>query len=76
MLHCKHPTKYMQLGKENAKYDISKRIVRITYASVYEKQYINYNLKQLKDTVFSSLHFSDDYNKAQRDELTKFKHMP
>ena len=65
----------MRLGKVNAKYDINKRIVRITYASVSENQNINDNLKHLKDTSFSSLHFSDDYNNAQRDEFTTFKSM-
>ena len=74
-LHCKIPSKYVRLGKVNSKYKVSKRIVKITYESISEKQNIYENLRQLKDSAFSSLHFSDDYNLIQREELNKFKSM-
>ena len=68
-LHCKLPTKYTRLGKVNEKYKVSKRVVKITYASLSEKETVTENLRLLKGSDVSYLHFSDDYNEEQRKEL-------
>ena len=56
-LHCKLPTKYTRLGKVNEKYKVSKRVVKITYASLSEKETVTENLRLLKGSDVSYLHF-------------------
>ena len=68
-LHCPVPTTFSKLGNTNANFQVSRRLVKITYKSLADKQTVQENLRLLKDSYHQSLRFSDDYNPDQVAEL-------
>lgn len=64
------PTSITRLGTTNTTFSISKRIIRIVYSSIDEKNAITSTFKLLKSSPhFRSIRFSDDLNSEQQHEL-------
>ena len=72
-LHCRIPKRYTRLGKANSDFSVSRRILRITYSSLAEKNTVNENLRLLKDSTHSKLRFTSDYNPTQLAEISAMK---
>ena len=70
------PSNCTRLGKINPSYSTSKRIIRITYSSLSDKELIISKLNLLKSSPhFRVIRFSDDLNSEQRKELKEAREL-
>ena len=73
-MHCKLAAKYTKIGAINPDFEVSKRLVKVTYTTIAEKDSVSVsNLYLMKETSHKQLHFSDDYDTEQLNQIKIMK---
>ena len=73
ILHCQPPKTFYRLGAINSKYEVSRRLIKVSYNTINAKQSVTDNLRFLKDSEYSEIQFSDDHNPEQLKEISEMK---